>query len=273
MKRKTLCAFSLVLFLILFCTILSPWVSREMQTLVEIKKITGKVSMRNPNVAGSAIRFQETDDTLFQILDGEGWQSGKRVQEVSRWSYQNERSHVSINASTKLDVILSASRQPIPGQAVGIVEEFTEAEDTFLIVWDKDALFFHESYPSSFKRIAGNDTTILASFHKARFPYFEHRYLNTIKDLVAPTVLVTVDPVTGELTQTESVPPSVHIFSMTETRQSLESLPYVAGIGALLIFGVFLWADGCILSRKGWKKPLRNAALGAATLGGLHILL
>ena len=110
MKRKTLCVFSLVLFLILFCTILSPWVSREMQTLVEIKKITGKVSMRNLNVAGSAIRFQDTDDTLFQILDGEGWQSGKRVQEVSRWSYQNERSHVSINASTKLDVILSASR-------------------------------------------------------------------------------------------------------------------------------------------------------------------
>lgn len=273
MKRKVVCVFSLVLFLIAFCTILSPWVSREMQTQVEVKKITGNVTLRNPNVAGSAIRFQETDDILFQIVEGEGWQSGSRVQEVSRWSYQNQHSHVSINAGTKLDVILSASRQPVAGQAVEVVEEFTEGEDTFLIVWDKDSLFFHTSYPSSFKWIAGNETTILASFHKAKFPYFEHRYLNTVKDLVAPTTNITIDPDTGELTEEKATAPDVSIFSMTETGQFLESLPYVAGIGMLLIFGIFLWVYGCILSRKGWKKPLRNVCLGAAALGGLHILL
>lgn len=267
MKRKVLCVFSLVLFLIVFCTILSPWVSREMQTLVEIKKITGKVTMRNPNVAGSAIHFQETDDILFQIVDGEGWQAGQRVQEVSRWSYRKEMGHVSINAGTKLDVILSASRQPVPGDAVAVVEEFTEGEDTFLILWPEGSLL--NTYPNSFTWIADSENAVLVSFHKARFPYFEHRYLSTVESLVPPETLVTIDPETGEQTETVIEPPRVRIISMTETRQLLESLPLVAVVATLLLMGIFLWAHGCILSRKGWRKPLRNAVLGAAILGAL----
>lgn len=269
MKRKVVCIFSLVLFLIAFCTVLSPWVSREMQTLVEIKPLTGKIALRNPNLPISAVRFQDTEDVLFQIVDGEGWQSGKRVQEASRWSY-GVGAHVSVNAGVKMDAILSASRQPVPGDAVAVVEKFTEGEDTFLIVWSEGALF--NSYPNTFKWIANSESAVLASFHKARFPYFEHRYLNTVESLVPPSIEVVTDPQTGEQTAVE-VKARARIFSMTETRQFLESLPLVAVIAALLVWGIFLWLHGCIVSRRSWKKPIRNMALGAATLGALAMVV
>ena len=74
MKRKVLCFFSFLLILLVFFTIVSPKVEEEMITLVDARKGEGKGN-RNVSVGTIAIIWENSNDRLFNLVEGDGCES------------------------------------------------------------------------------------------------------------------------------------------------------------------------------------------------------
>ena len=74
MKRRIICVFSFLLLLLVFCTLLAPKVEEEMATLVDARKKADKTG-RGVTVGSNVVEWKNTDDRLFILVEGNGWES------------------------------------------------------------------------------------------------------------------------------------------------------------------------------------------------------
>ena len=242
MKKQALCFGSLILYILIACTIVSAWIEATMMTQVE----QGPV---NTKAAHEAVtrelplrsRFAEQEGLhLYEIYDGTGWESGKRIREVSGWSLTGEC--VSISGFPDTAYVFSATRQPRAGEKVSLLESQERGDDTYLLIFGgelpKDAQLPLEAVGFEAK---GN--AALMEMRSFPVPFMEQR-AKTASEL---TVF------------------AERIFSLGDTEQFLNQLPRIAGGAAVLLAGlVFLIAA--------WRMPkaglLRcvNGALAALCL-------
>ena len=269
MKRKILCVFALIAYLLVFCTLLSPKVEEEMQTQVEVKKTYGeKILNRNMAVPASALTWSDEDEQIFQVVEGKGWQTGDRVQEISRWSYtiiysmwwasdstvvHKEPQRVEINPGKNFSVIIAASRQPQVGDQVQVITEFETRDDTYIIYYPKGAENL-ESYPNSFAPLAQSDQALIVQPTKAQAPFFESSVLVSLKNMNAE---------------------ELRAFSVADISQFYKMLPLIAGVALILVWGVFLWGYSCVLIHRPGRKRLvlRNGVAGIALLCLMPVLV
>ena len=230
MKRKVLCFFSLLLILLVFFTIVSPKVEDEMYTLVDARKGEGKGN-RNFSVGTIAIVWENSNDRLFNIVEGDGWESGLRLAEIPSAYFDRYESHVELGAGTEYWYVYSASREPVLGSAVSAVET-ERGEDTYLL-WHPEAISNLDRLPNSMDVIAHEDNVALISNWGATFPFFEHNIWYTLKGKIG-----------NEL----------RVYSLHDVQQFVRALPWVTGIASLLIVCLMLWAASFLL-------PLRKGAL------------
>ena len=257
MKRKVICVFSLMAFLLVFCTSLAPSVQREMRTEIQIKKIYEALKLHNHPVPKMALSWPD-GPKLYQVVEGKGWNTGDRVEEVPKMSYYvitasnpitgEEWVHgAEIYPGKKFDIILAASRQPVVGDAVIVVEEFQEREDTYIICYPKGA-GKPEAFPPSFTPVAQNDTTLIVTPTKAYAPYFEQQVLNSLEGMEAP---------------------ELRAYSVADIRQFYQMLPLVTVLGLIALLGILLWGYSCVLSGRDGNSTLvwRNVILAGGLLG------
>ena len=85
MKRKALCFFTFVLYVLAACTVLSHWIEETMMTRAELGPVNTKAAhtfvLRE--LPERALFRDETGLHLYEVYDGTGWESGKRIREVT----------------------------------------------------------------------------------------------------------------------------------------------------------------------------------------------
>lgn len=226
MKKKVLCIFSLILYLLVACTIISHWIEDQMMTQVTISERKNR---------GDGFSFKQsvlfTDDQgkhLYEIIDGTGWNSGLRASMLPDASWYIN----AINSAVEYDgnnqsyrFITSASRMLTEGDPVEVVESIRKADDQYLCIFT-DGIPEELILPKNAEIAAQNETVLLLSMTQVEFPFFEH----TAKGLTDTTAVAD------------------KIISLTETEQFLAALPSFTLVTMILLTGVILWAFTCFLS-------------------------
>ena len=233
MKRKVLCVFSLILFLLIFCTFLSMKIEVEMLTQVEVKTIkASKIYFGNIELPISVLFKDECQSHLFEVVEGTGWESGMRIQEIASQQYQvsEETQLVTLSPGQDYSFVLTASRQPSYGELVEIVENTKTAADTYLVYYPTGVPEY-EAIPEGYELLSQGENALLLAVEKGTFPYFEHRARSELREIA------TAD---------------MHVFSLSAVEDFLSQVPLLTVGVLLLILPVMLWAASCIFS--GWEK-------------------
>ena len=129
MKKNVLRIFSLVLYLLVLCTILSVKIEDEMMTEVYTYKLNTRNSFSaGPQVLPMNLVYKEAfENHIYDLQEGSGWNAGLRVQELESRTYSvGDRVQLTDTYGEWLFVAL-ASRQPRVGEPVKIMDELHPA--------------------------------------------------------------------------------------------------------------------------------------------------
>lgn len=228
-----MCVFSLLLILLVFFTLLSPKAEEEMVTLVDSKHGQGH-QRSNLTISNIAVIWPNSREVLFTITEGTGWESGLRVTELSSQYFDRGEAHITLGPGTEYWYIYSASREPVPGDRVQEVK-ITKGQDTYLL-WHPETLPDLGRLSNGLEVITRTDQAALLYNQSAKFPYFEHNMWYVLKDRVGETV---------------------RIYSLHDVQQFAEAMPWVAGVAAIMLVSMILWAGSWMISRRGvWAVNL-----------------
>ena len=127
MKKQALCFGSLILYILIACTIVSAWIEATMMTQVEQGPVNTKAAHEavTRELPLRSLFADQEGLHLYEIYDGTGWESGKRIREVSGWSLTGEC--VSISGFPDTAYVFSATRQPKAGEQVLVLEKLDRA--------------------------------------------------------------------------------------------------------------------------------------------------
>lgn len=228
MKKKVLCIFSLILYILVACTFLSGKIETEMLTQTEVQTTNAKGSSGQTIKLSLRVLFTDTEgDHLYEVIDGTGWESGLRIREIpsSLWSIDPVFSTVNISGGKDYRFVLSASRQPQPGELAEILGKSQKADDRYLAIYTR-AVPEEITLPTTAEIIAQSSNALLLNMTDAVTPFQQHR---------AKTMTVTTDMAN-------------RIFSLTDVVQFLEALPLVALLVTLLLAPVLIWLYSCLLA-------------------------
>lgn len=217
MKRSVLCIFPLVLYLLLACTMLSAKIEEEMMPQVEAKtlKYKGTTLSFSPDV----LFHDEQGDHFYHAANGSGWESGLRIREFmpAQYYYDIFEQIAFTGTPQTYHFIMSASRQPVEGEKVHIVEQFETVEDVHLYCYS-GALPEDLWMPQHTSIIGQSSNALLVRNTRAQLPFFQH---------TAKTLSIAASQ-------------ADHAYSLTEISSFIQSLPLVTLIGICLLAGFLL---------------------------------
>ncbi|MBQ8280196.1 MAG: hypothetical protein IJZ23_10175 [Roseburia sp.] len=239
MKKNVIYIFSLILYLLIACTIVSQKIELEMCTQVEVseRRYTGRGG--GTFSSSTDVLFEDEEGQhLYEIVEGSGWKSGQRIGEISTsiWSGDGY-GKLSIPNGRSYTLVESASRAPEEGAAVLIVEVpgrtrfYVPLSDRYLVCYP-DGVPEEFVLPENSSVISKSDTAVLLDMSDIIYPFFEHR---------AKKLSISFE---GD---------DCRIFSMTEIESFLEQLPKVAVLGVYLFLPVFIWMCSGMLIKESAK--------------------
>lgn len=226
MKRKVLSFFSLLLILLVFLSFISPKVEEEMSTLVEAKRAKGN-GRTNLNISSITIIWPNSKDVLFTITEGTGWVSGLRVAELPSDYFDMGPAHISLGPGKEYWYIKSASREPVAGKPITIVET-EKGADTYLF-WHPESLSDLDLSASKLEILSQTDNAALIRNPSSTYPFFEHNMWYIYHSKL------------GE---------DLRIYSLHDIQQFTKALPWIAGVAAVLLSSIILWGGSCLPDRR-----------------------
>lgn len=272
MKKNVLCVFSLILYILLACTVLSWGIKYIMMVRVELSPLNTKATAPKitRSFSGDKMIFSdENGEHVYEVEEDAGWSKGSYAAEVTGWTFSLNA--VQIEGSAKAYYVMSASRQPEDGKQVAVVEEFEVTSDQYLALYAEGVVawlrnvgiqnYGTEFLPENGELAAENDHILLVDMSDVTLPFMER----TARNLDAFSE--------------DCMEYATDIFSMVETENFLNMLPWVGCLAALVAFPIFLWIVSCILLRGERRKRGEMAAvavngvLSLASLAGILLLL
>jgi len=232
MKRKVLCVFSLIFYLLTAFTLLSRKIEEEMLTVAEVRVVdTRKYISTSVDMPLRVLFTDEGGDHLYEVVDGTGWESGLRFQEVHQGLWTVSENMVKLPADKDRRLVQSATRQPTPGERVEILEDPERIGDRYLAVY---ALSCPEApdLPSYAETAAQSGNALLLNMTNVLAPFMEHR----AKGMSAAMSMAD------------------RIFSLTEVAQFLENLPLAALLIWALLAPLAIWLYSCLLARDPYEN-------------------
>ena len=241
MKKTVLCIFSLVLFLLVACTILNAEIEDTMMTHAIVKQESGMEF--EINLQPSSIFKDIEGNHLYEMTEGVGWNIGLRAAEVPEGYYNAQT--LTASSFGQWEYIMSASRQPREGERImiwALQRDLTREEDTYLLYYPMGILDFeamveegyiserdYEKVMSGLEVLDQNELSMLVRVEKGTIPYTEQ---------MAKT----------ELSALEGY--DWRIYRIKDVEKLLSSLPLIALVIIAVVFPIVLWAYTCWLSRK-----------------------
>ncbi len=232
----------LLLYILAACTLLSRKVEQEMRLQAEITFLRFKGSSDQPVTLPKSVLFSDEWGIphLYKVEEGTGWESGQRVEEVLTDFKIADNGSVQLSVPSDLWIIASASRRPVPGEAVDTVkpQKPKSAPDQLLFIYpggipstvsfsgdltictSQNGYEKKAAFPGGFAVLEKSDTAFLARLKNPTAPYFEHRAFGTY------------DAIAGD---------GWRIYSMETVSAFWEQLPTVALCAMLILCGLVLW--------------------------------
>lgn len=256
MKKRVLCLFSLILYVLLACTILSTRIQEEMTTLVRVEerlatKRDPKTISLNSRSLFEKNRYVPADDGyyLFEVADRGGWAAGIRTHPVPEYTFQGEVGVVYVNIDRNYTFVRAASRNPLPGKLAKPVTYFQRGADTNLLLYGRAFPKIREM-PPGYTLAGEGDHALLLKTAQGSFPFLPH-YLRTSN-------------MTTDFAQ--------WVFSLTEAKAFLSVVPNAVVIGVTLLGVVLLWMCSCVLCIHTDRHKWLLAANGLIALGSLALI-
>lgn len=258
MKKKVICVFSLILWALAACTLLSLRIEELMITKAAVCEpgSQGMFSQQSePGLSLDCLFFDETGMHLYAATEGSGWESGTRVTEIPQSYYSVGVDSIDISYYGK--VIRYASKPPQNGGVAEIQKMPKKLDDTWLAVFPDGVPDLGE-LPDSLSIQKKLDTALLLSAVSAEQPFMADRAKS----------MLSVPEQGGET--------AASYYSLLDMEAFVRELPKVSLLFVLLILPLFLWTYSCFLAKDPRKNRfllLANAGLGAFLLIGVALLL
>lgn len=248
MNKKLIRIFSLVLYLLLACTLLSGKIQEEMTILVKgAYKTSSKSTGRDVTIDWRSVYTQWNEDEqlygdhLYEVRDGTGWDQGLRCYDVEGFGLNPVMGIASLYTTRNMTLVQSASRFPQAGKLVKLVEPEI-VDDTYLYCYKNGAPEEGTwDLPVYVEVIGQSENALLMAATNVESPFLP---------LTAKTWTVTTDA-------------AKQVFSLTEAEDFLRQIPGVALSAGCLVLGLVFWCCSCL--------PAERPGLGR--LNGLGMLL
>ena len=248
MKKKVILLFVLLLWGLAACTLLSL----RIEVLMAPKVVLVDENVRATALPMDCLMQDEDGDHLFTVVQGSGWNSGRRANEVS-WVYYTV-SAGSISMSSYGETVQYATKLPRHGYPVKVLSGAAKDDDQWLVTSQTDAL----NIPDNVQNVTveqTSDTAVLLSVQKMPTPFMPGRAKSELK-IKAPN--------------------SPTVYSLNDVQAFMDALPQVAGVLALFPFALILWTYSVSLSKSPRKHRTLlcvNGAAGVLLLLGMAFLL
>lgn len=258
MKRRVLCVFSLVFWVILVCTLISARVEQLMMPTVEVKEM--EMDAPDLTISADALFHDDTGMHLYRVIRGYGWETGLRVYEVPDDEYTLFGDLLEVAGYSTY--IMYTTHDPTLGAQVQIREEPPLFMDDTLVAVFPNGVPAYSVAKNGMYVETQTDTALLIAAPGADYPFMENlarTYLQTTKD---------------ESYYTQG--PDSAFYSLNDLYWFMGNLLLAALLIAVLFFSVAVWARCCKLSRSAKKnrRPLLvNGILAAIVLGGILLIL
>lgn len=245
MKRRVLCVFLLILYLLVVCTMLSAKIEEEMSTLVKVEKRTSsRQTGRSMTINIRAVYTDSEGDHLYEVREGEGWDNGLRTYDVPGFGINMVDGVATLYGPRDYVFVRAASRQPRDGELATIVEEFETGKDTYLYYY-KHGIPTEWDLPPYLTVIAQSENALLMENSEGTFPFLPH---------LAKTWTVTTDMAN-------------RVFSLSEVCLFLNELPKVTLAFTLFGMGLILLLISFLLLND--RKLLYGNTVAIVTMTGL----
>lgn len=255
MNKKVICAFSLILYLLVAATLFSTKVQEEMTTLVKIESRT--FNRENGCIMSIGWRSIYTDsygDHLYEVREGTGGQTGLRVSEVLGFDINPDFGIAQVKGIRAYSFVVAASRQPQAGKLARIVEDFQKIDDTYLYYYPKGSPPEESWELNKYIEVLGQTSnTLLMAATDVESPFLPH----TAKTWTATTDL------------------AQNVYSLAEAEAFFRQLPSVTIVMGTFVLGILFWLCGSVASLWGGRKSFVwfNTIAAAASLVALWFTL
>lgn len=228
-KKRVVYIFSLILYLLIVCTVVSQKIETEMRTQAEVSaRRHYRVGENAFSVSEDAVFRAEDGIYLYEVVDGNGWTEGEVFAEISaeRWGMSGAGKCYIAN-DRNYTIVENASRVPKAGEKVEIVK-IPGRTDDYIPFTDQYLIYYPKGMPDNFilpddsKIVLKSDKALLLDMGDIVYPFFERR----------------AKQMSDSLEYEEC-----RIFSVTEIGEFLEQLPRVAVLAVYLLFPILFW--GC----------------------------
>lgn len=237
MKKNVLYMFSLILYLLIICTMLSKKIETEMYTQVEVsyRSYTGHIG--EPFSSSTDVLFEDEEGLhLYELAECSGWYDGYCIQELpsTLWYFDDNTGKIKLPNGRNYILVESASRFPKEGSEVVVVGIPKRTVD-YVPFTDEYLVYYPDGVPKKFilpensKIIEQSDTAVFLDMEDITYPFFEH----TAKQL--------------SVSMSEE---NCRVFSMTEAEAFLKEIPLLAVLAIFLVLPVLIWMCSGVLLRQ-----------------------
>ena len=257
MKRRVICIFTLIFWMITLSTFLSIRIEQLMTPV--FVSVEAKESADIFEIPADALAYDDMGMHLYRTREGSGWEKGRRVAEVDMSSYLIKGDKLESEYSGTF--IRYATRTLRVGEVVVAAEAFQYADDQWVAIYP-------EGVPEYTLKDADasvetqTDTTLLVTVPEASVPFMEDRARSEI------------DIEKDEFYYYQA--PTSTVYSLNDLKQFMDSMILLGILAASMIFTVILWAWSFRISRDyiGRKKHLIiNGGIAAFLLACTPLLL
>lgn len=225
MKRRVLCIFVLILWGLVFCTMLSVRIEQLM--IPEVVLTQADESEPSPHIALDSLFFDDTGMHLYRPREGTGWETGTRI-------YEEEINNYSVGEN-QLDLkffgsyVRYASKPLRSGDEISIKSDLENRDDTWLAI-----------FPEGILQLSGALTPTAEAENALLF-----NVTDTPQPFMADRAKSTILPVTELANENAG-----SFYSLSDVKSFLSQLPLLAALLALSLFVLILWVYSFVLSRK-----------------------
>lgn len=250
MKKKALCIFILIFWLVGACTFLSAKIEEQMIPQVTTAEASGGFGSSKSTLPLDCLMMDETGLHLYTIYEGAGWEAGTRVEEAHTTYYITENE---LELDSAWGKYIRYSSKPLkPGELVNEVRSNQSEPDQWLAVFPDGAPEL-ESLPEGMEIVERNDHVVQISVEKSNVPFMEARAKSQIPELA-----------------------EAKVYSFASMTQFLDNFAGFALLLFLLFAALALWVCSCIFAKHARENRvllLINLAVGIILLACVPVVL
>lgn len=262
MKRKSICAFLLIFWVLLVCTIFTYRIEEWMTPWVEITTENSNRDTGEFYLPLDVLVYENDSPVLYEVVQGDGWESGSQVRPYSPANYAVLPGRVSISISSSYGYLHYSTKGFRNLDVVNVVSEPMERGADFWLAVSNQKMPELGDLPRTMRVEAKTENTLLLSVEGTRLPFMAGRAKSEIP--FAEKAAFT-DPQAEET-----------VYSLGDTEQAVAALPRLALLLLFLLVPLILWGYSCFLTKEARKNRaflLINGGLAAALLIGLPFFL